>query len=137
LSLNRQSIFDSLGNTLIRSGDVEEVYPNQYLGQFNLTNLSDILIFSTTTSLFTSNNTRSITSILNSTIDTSTIAIADYIHHAEPKTKVNIISPIPIEHRGTLIQWFSHQITRFGIRGLLIGSIIIACFLLFLLFIFI
>ncbi|CAF1390230.1 unnamed protein product, partial [Rotaria magnacalcarata] len=131
LTLNRQSIFDSLSKTLLRSGDVEEVYPGQYTGQFNFTPVS--FISSTTTSI---PGTQILTSyILNLPMETSSIPIIDHLYHSEPITNINIVSPRPVHRRGAFFQWFSNQTSRFPIRSLIIGSVVASCFILFLLFI--
>jgi hypothetical protein len=124
LSFNRQSIFDSLAHTLIRSGDIEEVYPDQYTNQFNLIDTSMM-----------SSTIASSSSIMNVTIETSTIPLIDYLYDHEQTTQRNVILAIPIHNRGGFFQWFFHQTTRFGTRNLLIGLILACCFLLFLLFI--
>ncbi|CAF4645211.1 unnamed protein product, partial [Rotaria sp. Silwood2] len=87
LTFNRQSIFDSLSFTLIRSGDVEEVYPDQYIGQFNLTSIS--FISSIDTSILPTSTL--ITSIINLTNENSSIPILGHLYHNEPITKINII----------------------------------------------
>jgi hypothetical protein len=139
LSFNRQSIFDSLGHTLIRSGDVEEVRPNPYTNQFHLVDASIVSTSTlplTTAPLGTSQDS-SRASFSDATLITSAVPVVDYLYQTEQITKKTVLSPIPIQPRGALSQWFSDQITRFGTRGLLIGSIIASCFLLFLIFIFV
>ncbi|CAF1317126.1 unnamed protein product [Rotaria sordida] len=128
LAFNRQSIFDSLNYKLIRLGDIEEVYPDQYTGQFNLTSISSIetSIHSTSTSTI---------SIINITIETSSIPILGHLYHNESITKLNIISPEPIHNRGIFFHWLFNQIKYFPIRTLLISLLIISCFIFFLLFI--
>ncbi|CAF3712480.1 unnamed protein product [Rotaria socialis] len=131
LTLNRQSIFDSLSKTLLRSGDVEEVYPDQYTGQFNLTPVS--FISSTTTSI---PGTRILTTdILNLPMETSSTPIIGHLYHSEPITNINMVSPQPVHRRGAVFQWFSNQTSRFPIRNVIIGSVLASCFILFLLFI--
>ena len=51
LAFNRQAIFENLSSILIRMGDVEEVTPDQYTGQFHLINSSTSTISSTMISL--------------------------------------------------------------------------------------
>ncbi|CAF4265347.1 unnamed protein product, partial [Rotaria sp. Silwood2] len=131
LTFNRQSIFDSLSFTLIRSGDVEEVYPDQYIGQFNLTSIS--FISSIDTSILPTSTL--ITSIINLTNENSSIPILGHLYHNEPITKINIITPKSINNRGIFFQWLFKQIKYFPIRSLIIGLIIASCFVFFLLFI--
>ncbi|CAF3683694.1 unnamed protein product [Rotaria sp. Silwood1] len=131
LTFNRQSIFDSLSSTLIRLGDVEEVYPDQYTGQFNLTSI--YFISSTDTSILSTNIFS--TSIININIESSSIPILGHLYHNEPITKINIISSKPIQHRGLVFSWLSKQIKYNPIRSLIIGLISASCFILFLLFI--
>ncbi|CAF1594503.1 unnamed protein product [Adineta ricciae] len=135
-SFNRQSIFDSLNRTLIRLGDVEEVHPNPYLSQFDLVHSSFMPTFtqtSTRTVPIVTNETFS----LDSSATTAFIPIEDDQQRTERINTKHIIAPIPIPPEGLVTKWFSNQVTRFGVRGLLIGAIIASCFLLFLIFIFI
>jgi hypothetical protein len=82
------------------------------------------------TSVLSNNNT-----LMNITIETSTIPIIDHLYHTDQVTQINIISVTPIQRQGVFISWFFNQIKRLGTRGLLIGSIVASGFLLFLLFI--
>jgi hypothetical protein len=55
----------------------------------------------------------------------------DNVYHQEYVTEINLIPKLPHQ---TPFEWFYKQITHFGIRGLIIGSILSICLLLFLLF---
>ncbi|CAF1031510.1 unnamed protein product [Adineta ricciae] len=135
LSFNRQSVFDSLSNTLIRTGDVEEVQPDDHTGLFNLvesTHYATPIISSTVLSTSSIMNNTYETTILDQTIShTTDIPMADNIFHQPAATQVNKISQLPHQ---TPFEWIYKKLTYFGIRGLLIGSILSICFLLFLLF---
>jgi hypothetical protein len=82
------------------------------------------------TSVLSNNNT-----LMNITIEASTIPILDHLYHTDQITQINVISVTPIQRQGVFISWFFNQIKRIGTRGLLIGSIVAGGFLLFLLFI--
>ncbi|UJR36616.1 hypothetical protein I4U23_029336 [Adineta vaga] len=134
LSFNRQSIFDSLFKTLVRSGDVEEVQPDEHTGLFNLVESTHYQTFMSSSTMI------STLSITNTTYETTTVGqinstidgpIADNIYHQQSITQMNSISQIPHQ---TPFEWIYKKLTYFGVRGLLIGSILSICFLLFLLF---
>ena len=134
LSFNRQSIFDSLSNSLLLSGDVEEVYPEKRTGLFNLMDsfyIATAIISSTTTS---------VVPIINDTLETFTnyvtipitnIPIVDNIYHREHVTQRNLIPKYSYQ---APVEWFYKQLKYIGVRGLLIGAIISICLLSFLLF---
>jgi hypothetical protein len=133
LSFNRQSIFDSLSNTLIHSGDVEEVYPDKHTGLFNLVDsfyIATAIISSTSTSIIPIRNHTFEISTINLTILTTDIPIVDNIYHQE---YVNDIDLIPKTSHQTPLEWFYKKLSHFGIRGLIIGSILSICLLIFLL----
>ena len=130
LSLNHQSIFDSLSHTLFYSGDVEEVYPDVYTGLFNLVeafSIATAIISSTTTVLPLINSTYEIPTINFTTESITEIPRMDNLYI----TEINLVPKIPSQ---TPFEWFYKQLTHFGVRGLLIGSILSICLLVFLLF---
>ena len=114
-----------------RSGDVEEVYPDRYTNQFNLIQTSYIAE-STVISTDSSNLTRtSTTSMMNVTLEISSIPMLGHLYHHEQTTQVNVISAKPMHHRSELIQWFINHITNFPTRRLITGFIIAISFLIF------
>jgi hypothetical protein len=156
LSVNRQSVFDSLSQTLHRSGDVEQVQPDEYTGQFNLieslhTSTTSALpatttaivetetIQTTTTSSQQSNTTSLFTvhiqTLTSSTVNMTRLPMIDNLYHKEQITRVNIIRPMSMPSKSFIHQWFEIQSKRFGTRSLIISSLIASCFLCFLLFI--
>lgn len=108
LVFNRQAIFENHSRALIHMGDVEEVTPDQYTGQFHLIN--------------------------SSTIVPMNVTFVTRINPLEEES-FNPTERIIVVNRGRFLQWFFKQTTRVGSRTLLIGLIIACCFLCFLLFI--
>ena len=137
LSLNRQSIFDSLGNTLSRSGDVEEVYPDPTTGHYQLIEsiLSIATVSSTGPTSVSMVTSTSIPSTMHAINQSTNMPILDHLYHREQITRISIIRPVEITSRSPLLQWFHNQSKRFGARTLIISSLIATCFLLFLLFV--
>ncbi|CAF3986081.1 unnamed protein product [Adineta steineri] len=136
LSFNRQSIFDSLFNTLIRSGDVEEVQPDINTGQFILIDPAAIaipILSSTITSIIPINNNNYTFEFFTKNITNTTVEVPSVgnIYHRNAITPINQKTESP---RKTPFTWLYKKLTHFGIRGLLIGSILSICFLVFLLF---
>lgn len=130
LTFNRQSIFDSLSKNLIQTGDVEELPPDPKTGVFQLVDS-----FYVATAIISSSTTLSIPVITNETMETPIInltkpsldtPIIDNIYHQEPITDTKVPTQRSFE-------WFYQQVAHFGIRGLLIGSIVSICLLLTLL----
>lgn len=70
------------------------------------------------------------TPIINLT-NTTDIPIIDNIYHQEYITGINFKTKLSSQ---TPFEWFYKQLTHFGIRGLIIGSVVSICLLLFLLF---
>lgn len=118
---------------MIRSGDIEEVYPEQYTGQFNLVPMSYLSSTTTPPSSPNSSTSTSITIIIEN--QTSTIPVIGHLYHNEPPKKINIVSPKSAPQRKFYFRWILNQIRRFPLRSLFIGAIIAGCFLLFLVFI--
>jgi len=119
---------------LIYSGDVEEVHPNEHTGLFHLVDsfyIATAIISSTTTPILPIRNNSFEISKINLTISTTEIPIVDNIYHQEYVTERNLILKLPPQ---TSFEWFYKQFTHFGIRGLLIGSVLSICLLLLLLF---
>lgn len=151
LSFNRQTIFDSLSNTLIYSGDVEEVYPDRHAGLFHLVDsfhIATAIISSTAkaaAAATTTTTTISTVSILGDMEDlyeplnesmsmnnsTSTVPIIDNIYHHQYVTQRNYIDEVPYQ---TTVEWFYKHFKYIGVHGLLIGAIISIGLLAFLLF---
>ena len=77
--------------------------------------------------------------MMNETLDLSTMnltksaiemPIMDNIYHQEYVTETNVLPKLPTQRS---FEWFYQQVTHFGIRGLLIGSVLSICLLLLLL----
>ncbi|CAF0779871.1 unnamed protein product, partial [Didymodactylos carnosus] len=140
LSHNRQSIFDSLNDVLQRNGDVEDVYPDPFIGHFILVS-SKIMTISTsppstrTTTVLTTitSATTSLKPTVRNELTTSTystnafstvttLMILDHIYHPQVTINNNIFSRTSNSTRAFL--WLYTQITRIGTKGLIIGSLI-------------
>ncbi|CAF4443317.1 unnamed protein product, partial [Adineta steineri] len=124
LSFNRQSIFDSLFNTLVRSGDVEEVQPDINTGQFILIDPTAIavpILSSTITSIIPINNNNYTFEFFTNNITNTTVEVPSVgnIYHPNPITPINQKTETS---RKTPFTWLYKKLTHFGIRGLLIGS---------------
>ncbi len=112
---------------------MEEVYPDKHTGLFYLVDsvyIATAMISSTTTSILPIINYTFETSTINLTIPTTQISIIDNIYHQEYVTEINLIPKMP---QLTPFEWFYKQLTHFGVRGLLIGSVLSICLLIFLL----
>ena len=135
LSFNRQSIFDSLAHTLNQSGDVQIAYPDQATGLFKLVesiHIATAIISSSTTPLPSSNESISTSHASSQTTES---LIIDNRYSQEATTEPIVVSSRRKFTRQTVFEWFYRQLTRFGLRGLVIGSILSICLLFLLLLI--
>ncbi|CAF0896684.1 unnamed protein product [Didymodactylos carnosus] len=122
LSYNRQSIFDSLSNTVQRNGDVEDVYPDPFIGRFTLVSSKTATITTNVTTLLKTVIAKSSTYSTNDFILTSTLMPLDHIYHQQVAVNNKLFSRTSNSSRTFL--WLYGQITRAGTKGLIIGSLI-------------
>ena len=113
---------------------MEEISPDPKTGGFHL-----IDSFYVATAIISSTTTLSVPVISNETMETSTnnltkpsidTPILDHIYQQESLTETSLLPKLPSQRS---FEWFYQQVTHFGIRGLLIGSILSICLLLLLL----
>ena len=141
LSLNRQSIFDSLSKTLVRSGDVEDVHPDEQTGLFNLIesfHIATAIIAPSSTSISTTtNDSTTSTSVVDSVTETSYLPMIDPLQqqHEEEEdvTRTAVIAPRSTRVPHISFQWFYNHVKRVGLRGLIISAAVSICLLLLLL----
>lgn len=117
LSYNRQLVFDHFSSTLIRSGDLEEVYPDEYTGHFKLIEAIYTPSPSTTPP---PPSLPSSTTIVTTTTSSSTVTIV-------------VAKTLPT--RSKVMRWFDQRLQRLSSRSFILSAVIAISFLLFLLFI--
>lgn len=143
LSLNRQSIFDSLSKTLVRSGDVEDVEPNDQTGLFNLIeslHIATAIISSTSTSISTTNDSTTSTWTRASVTQTSDAHEMDPMDQQEDDEDDVAARTAQIAPRSTKVsrisfERFYNHLKHIGLRSLIISAAVLICLLLLLLLI--
>ena len=134
LSFNRQSIFDSLRRTLVLSGDIELVSPDQYTGQFHL--IDSVPPESSSQPLDLASANSSFTpSIIDMTVPSSSVPSMGQLYATERSVPIHTVPLEELLPQSASLQWLHNQMKRFGTRNLIISSLVASCFLLFLCFI--
>jgi hypothetical protein len=138
-AFNRQTIFDSLAHTLVRSGDVDEVLPDEQSGSFNLIesfHIATAIISSTSTlSMFNTSNDDMSLSTVSTTLQVNNLPMIEHIYHQEQITPSNVLRPQMSMSARLSFDWFYKFFKHIGIRGLIISSTISICFLFVLVFV--
>ena len=118
--INRQSMFDSLENDLVRNGDVHEIRPDFYSGQYRL-----IDSVSTTT----------IESSSSISLNTTNPTVIDPFDQKDLITRVQIIESTDDFARSRFVRWLNERRKNFTRRTFLFSSLIALCLILFLIFV--